>query len=992
MPRLSVYLALLILASAGRALAADPAPDFAREVRPILAQYCFKCHGPDDKSRKGRLRLDVRESAVDRGAIVPGKTDDSELVARVFEDDPDLRMPPAATKLVLTDAQKQVLKRWVESGAEYRQHWAFVKPARPAVPVLSTEYSVLSKNPVDAFVLARLRKEGLKPSPEADRYTLVRRVYLDLIGLPPTQEEVDDFVNDKSPNAYEKLVDRLLASPHYGERWARRWLDLARYSDTNGYEKDRPRSIWPYRDWVIYALNADMPFDQFTIEQLAGDMLPGATAAQRIATGFHRNTMLNEEGGIDPLEFRYHAMADRAATTGTVWLGLTVGCAQCHTHKYDPLTQREYFGLFAFLNNADEPEMLVPDPGITAKREEIKSRIAKLTAELPGQFPEGVDPDAAFADWLKTERAKAVRWMVLRPVEATSNLPLLTVQPDDSVFVSGDLTKSDQYQLLFLGDFTGVTAVRVEALPDERLPRGGPGAVYYEGPHGDFTLSEITAEADGKPAKFDKASHSFADGKFTAQAAIDGNPQTGWGINGGQGLRHVAVFVFDEPLAATRELRLKMLFERHYAAGLGRFRVSVTTEADPTARDTPPGIEELLLTPDAELTAPQQARLREHFHLTTPHLAKAREAINALRKQMPAYPTTLVLRERPPENPRPTFLHNRGEFLEPTDKVEPGTPSFLHPFPEGAPRNRLGFARWLVSRDNPLVARVTVNRQWQAFFGRGLVRTVEDFGFQGELPTHPELLDWLAVEFMDSGWSMKSLHKLIVTSATYRQSSRVTPELLAKDPGNELLARGPRVRVEAEVVRDAVLRAAGLLSSKLGGPSVYPPQPPSVTTEGAYGVLKWVPSQGEDRYRRSLYTFAKRTAPFALYAAFDAPSGEACVARRDVSNTPMHALFLLNDEVFMEAAQALGRTFASQPGTDRVRVAGLFRRFVARLPTDSETGALLGFLNEQRKAFASDPAAAKKLAGDGQGDAAERAAWTATARVLLNLDEFVTKN
>ncbi len=975
-----LLVSVLALGGVSRLPAADP--DFARDVRPILAQYCFKCHGPDDQARKAKLRLDDRAAALERGAFVPGKPAESELVARIFAAD-ETTMPPPATKLMLTPAQKDILKRWIEVGAVYDPHWAFDRPKRPAVPGMGPSHSV--RNPIDSFILARLRKEGLTPSPPAERHTLIRRVYLDLIGLPPTPAEVDAFLKDDSPDAYEKLVDRLLASPHYGERWARRWLDLARYADTNGYEKDRPRSIWPYRDWVIQALNDDLPFDQFTVKQLAGDMLPNATAGDRIATGFHRNTMLNEEGGIDPLEFRFHAMTDRVATTGTVWLGLTLGCAQCHTHKYDPIPHREYYRLFAFLNNADEPELAIPRPDVVAKRKEIEAKVAALVKELPRKFPKDVDPEKAFAEWLKQQEAKVTPWRVVRPVEVSSNLPLLTVQPDDSVLASGDFTKSDEYRMTFRGDFAGVTAVRIEALPDERLPRNGPGIGYYEGPIGDFTLSEITATAGGRPAKFSKGTHTFASGRFTAQAAIDGNPQTGWSVNGAQGKRQVAVFVFDKPLGTAKDLKLKMVFERHYAAGLGRFRVSVTTAKDATAAATPAEVEVALL---AGMDAPA---LREYFHLTTPHLAKAREAIDALRKQLPADTTTLVMRERPPENPRPTFVHHRGEFLQPTDKVEPGTPSFLPPMPAGLPKNRLGFARWLVSSENPLTARVAVNRQWAAFFGRGLVRTTEDFGLQGELPTHPELLDWLAIEFMDQGWSKKKLHKLIVMSGTYRQSSRVTPELNAKDPENKLYARGPRVRLEAELIRDSALKVAGLLSPKMGGPSVFPPQPAGVT-EGVYGGGAWTASQGEDRYRRSVYTFAKRTAPFALYTTFDAPSGEACVARRDVSNTALHALFLLNDVVFVEAAQAIGKDLAAQPGTVEQRAKALFRRFVLRAPTEDETKALAAFVRTQRKRFESRELDAGKVAGGGTGDVNERAAWTALARVLLNLDEFVTKN
>jgi hypothetical protein len=985
-PALSVAVVLL---SVGPLRAATP--DFARDVRPILAQYCFKCHGPDPKTRKARLRLDDRKTVLKRGALVPGKPDESELVARVFSTEANKVMPPRATKMVLTAAQKQTLKEWVAGGAPYAPHWAFEPLVQPAPPARRAP-SAWPRNPIDAFVLARLEKEGLAPAPDADRYTLIRRASLDLIGLPPTPEEVDAFLADSSPDAYEKVVDRLLASPHYGERWARRWLDLARYADTNGYEKDRLRSIWLYRDWVIAALNADMPFDDFTVKQLAGDMLPGATDADRIATGFHRNTMLNEEGGIDPLEYRFHAMTDRVATTGTVWLGLTVGCAQCHTHKFDPITQREYYQFFAFLNNADEPEMIVPRADVTAKRAEIEARITGLLAKLPDRFPADRNIDTAFADWLARERGRAVLWRALRPAEARSNLPLLTVQPDGSVFVSGDTTKSDEYRLVFHGNFAGVTAIRVEALPDDRLPRGGPGLVYYEGPIGDFTLSEITATAGGKQARFVRASHSFAANNFPASAAIDGNPQTGWSINGGQGRRHVAVFVFDKPLGPAKELIVKMLFERHFAAGLGRFRISTTTAAKPEARDLSPEVDKLLLTADADLTARARAKLREQFYLTTPHLAAARKEIDALRKKLPSHPTTLVLKERPAENPRPTFIHKRGEFLQPGEKVGPGTPAFLPPLPKDGSRNRLGLARWLVSPDNPLTARVTVNRQWAAFFGRGLVRTTEDFGYQGELPSHPELLDWLAVELMNRGWSMKKLHRLIVTSATYRQSSRLTPGLREKDPQNVLLARGPRVRLEAELIRDSALEVVGLRSAKMGGPSVFPPQPASVTTEGTYGAMKWVPNQGEDRYRRGLYTFAKRTAPFAMLATFDGPSGEACIARRDVSNTPLQALTLLNDAAFTEMAQALGRTMAGRPGTVEQRVTQVFRRFVVRPPTQQEVRLLSGFVVAQQKRFTKAEADARRLAGAGAGNVAERAAWTALARVLMNLDEFVTKN
>jgi hypothetical protein len=983
---------VFLAAGAARPVYGD-AVDFQRDIRPILSRHCFKCHGPDDKARKAKLRLDLRDTAVQGGrsgmpAVVPGKPGDSELVRRIGADESEV-MPPPATKNPLTESQKQLLRRWVAEGADYKPHWALVAPRQAPLPVV--KQAGWPRNPIDSFVLARLEAAGLRPSPPADRYKLVRRVYLDLIGLPPTPEEADAFVNDPAADAYERLVDRLLASPHYGERWARRWLDLARYADTNGYEKDRPRSIWPYRDWVIRALNDDMPFDQFSVEQLAGDLLPHATPDQKIATGFHRNTMLNEEGGIDPLEFRFYAMTDRVATTGTVWLGLTLGCAQCHTHKFDPIPHREYYQFMAFLNNTDEPEVEVHHPEAAARRRELEARIAALEANLPNRFPR--DREQKFQQWLKQESGRAVHWNVLRPVEAKSNMPRLEVLDDNSVLSSGDQTKRDVYDLKFRTDLKGITAVRLEVLPDERLPKHGPGRIFYEGPFGDFFLSELTLTADGKPVKLSKASHSFASSGSSAAAAIDGKPETGWSINGGQGKAHAAVFNLAEPLTGGRELGLSLLFEKYYSAGLGRFRLSVTRDRRPAeARGLPAQVEELLLVPAEKRSAAQRDRLLKHYLTVAPELAKARAEIDALRAQLPAYPTTLVMQERPPSHPRPTFLHRRGEFLQPTEPVQADVLSCLPPLPKDAPRNRLTFARWLVSPDNPLVGRVTVNRQWAVFFGRGLVRTTEDFGYQGEPPTHPELLDWLAVEFVKRGWSLKALHWLIVTSATYQQSARVTPALLARDPQNLLLARGPRGRLEAELVRDAALRASGLLSPQVGGPSVYPPQPPGAAMEGTFAVLTWKVSPATDRYRRGLYTFSKRTAPFAMLNTFDAPSGEACVARREVSNTPLQALTLLNDPAFFEAAQALGREAAEDRSPDEARATRLFRRCLTRPPQPDELALLVKFYRDQRQRFRDPKLNARALAGPGFGDPAERAAWTATARALLNLDEVITKD
>ena len=1170
-------------------IAADASPDFTREVRPILAKHCFKCHGPDDLTRKGGLRLDVRSAALQPSksgavALIPGNLEKSELVRRITTSDVDEVMPPPATKMALMDPEKDILKRWVAAGAEYQDHWSFVRPIQKELPPVSNPAWI--QNGIDRFILSRLDREGVAPAAQADPQTWIRRVYLDLIGLPPTPEEADAFVQDVSPGSYERVVDRLLASPRYGERWGRRWMDLARYADTNGYEKDRQRNIWPWRDWVVRSLNADMPFDQFTVEQIAGDLLPGSTPDQRIATGFHRNTMLNEEGGIDPLEFRFHAMTDRVATTGTTWLGLTLGCAQCHTHKYDPIPHREYYQVMAFLNNADEPDMDLPAADTEAQQIKRQEQTARLLAQLPKQFPlqdhtwetpkplrvettsgekprwlednsllfsatvpdrdaytivletdlEGVDglrlealtddalpnkgpgrvkhgnfvlneititaaprsspdqiqtvkvvaaradveqngypvvsawdgnsetgwgvdaegkklnaPHSAifsferpvqfpggtrftvkldhrvsqhligrprlslrlpkmdarpmeerrreamekqFAHWLEQQRSRVVSWTPLHPTKAVSNLPLLTVLPDESILASGDITKSDTYELTLDSKLSGVTAIRLEALPDDRLPNHGPGLSYYEGPKGDFFMGEFQVTAGGVPLRFSGATESYARNNFgstaSAALAVDGDPQTGWSTAGREGERHEAVFPLDSPLKENSILQVRMLFGRHYACSLGRFRISVTTHPSPKAQDLSPEVSQLLQVPESQWTASQRQQLLEQFLLTLPELAGIRKEIEQLRRRM-THPTTLVMRERPPENPRSTYVHKRGEFLQPTDLVQPGVLNSVAPFPEDLPRNRLGFARWLVSTNNPLTARVTVNRQWHAFFGRGLVSTTGDFGLQGETPSHPELLDWLAVEFMKQGWSLKKLHRLIVTSATYRQSSHADLERVSKDPQNRLLSRGPQVRLEAEIVRDVALRASGLLSEKMGGPGVYPPQPAGVT-EVAYGNPSWPTSSGDDRHRRSLYTFIKRTAPFALYNTFDAPTGESCVARRDVSNTPLQALTLLNDVFFLEVSQAMGQSLALQEGTVESRIGQAFRRCVTRPPTDQDLDLLTRFYKTQHQRFASKELDAAAVAGDGRGDVVDRATWTVLARALLNLDETITKN
>ncbi len=977
-------------------LRAEEPVDFSRDIRPILSDRCFKCHGFDDETREADLGLHTFEFATeDLGgyqAIKPGDPDASEIMVRMMTDDPDDVMPPAkANKPRLSPEELDLFRRWIAQGAKYQQHWAFENPVQ-ADPPKVTDPKVAVRNPIDQFVLARLAGENLSPSPEAEPHTLIRRLSLDLIGLPPTPEEADAFARAYAAEgeaAYSAAVDRLLDSKHYGERWARKWLDLARYADTNGYEKDRPRSIWPYRDWVIDALNADMPYDRFSIEQLAGDMLPDATVDQRIATGFHRNTMLNEEGGIDPLEYRYYAMVDRVATTGTVWMGLTIGCAQCHTHKYDPITHVDYYAMMALLNNADEPAIAVPDPEVAAKQATSEKQIAKAEAELIGK----IDP-AKYDAWLAEQKAKAATWIALEPATLESNLPRLEHEGDGVVFASGDFTKRDVFTLTY--DLSKIdqpiTALRLEALPDERLPANGPGAAYYEGRSGDFFLSEVKAVAGDEAVAFSGASNDFGkiyigNGSAAAENVYDGNGSTGWSTATGEGKPHELVLNLAAPIdpAKAGKLEIELLFERHFVAALGKFRLAATTSTHPVAARALPPVD--------PLTAPDQD-LRLAYARTAPEMAEDRKPLAALENRRPEFPTTLVMQERPADNPRPTHVHHRGEYLKAEEEVAPAVPRVFPPLPEGAPANRLSFAKWLVDPErNPLAARVAVNRAWHAFFGRGLVATAGDFGLQSDLPSHPELLDWLAVEFVKRGWSMKELHRLIVTSATYRQDSSVTPSLIQRDPGNVLLARGPRFRLDAEIVRDSALAASDLLSEKLGGPSVYPPQPSSVS-EAAYGSPKWKPSPGEDRYRRSLYTFAKRTAPFAAFLTFDGPTGEACIAQREVSNTPLQALTLMNDGMFTEAAAALADSTLSGLGPDPVEskriAAELFRRVLTREPDQSELTDLVNYYEGQLARLESGELAPEKIAGEKTTTAAH-AAWAMVARVLLNLDEAVTK-
>ncbi|RMF36905.1 MAG: DUF1553 domain-containing protein [Planctomycetota bacterium] len=1050
--------------------------DFVRDVRPLLSNHCFQCHGPDEQTREADLRLDTPDGLFGNAGgdeiVIPGDLAGSLLWQRVSASDPDERMPPPHANKALRPNQIATLRRWIEQGAKWEQHWAFIAPQKPPIP--KGQDDAWCRTPIDRFVLRRLTQAGLAPAPDADPYTLVRRLYLDLIGLPPGVAEADYWANrlwDEAekqidPQGLELLVDRLLASPHYGEKWAQHWLDLARYADTNGYEKDRERSIWPYRDWVVRALNADMPFDRFTVEQLAGDLLPDASLDQRIATGFHRNTMLNEEGGIDPLEYRFYAMTDRVSTTATVWLGLTLGCAQCHAHKFDPISHTEYYQFMALMNNADEPQLELPDPQWQALWDRNRRRAAELLEKLPDRWPvegsaESAEPsDAtrgnghaatgdldeaaslaarrtalvqqAFQAWLVRERDGAAEWRTLWPTRARSSLPILTIQADGSVFASGDTAKRDDYFVdLAPVDFP-IRAIRLEALPDQRLPARGPGSTYYEGTLGDFFLAEIEFNANDRPLAITEASHSFAANRFgqnpvSAQLTVDGDVQTGWSVHGRQGERHVAVYALQTPVPPGTPLSVHMIFGRHFASSLGRFRFSATDAPPrPLARAYSLEVERALLQPDETLTPQERRQLFEQFLLDAPELQEAAEEIRRLRRPPPAT-TTLVLAEWPPGHVRPTHRHHRGEYLQPAERVEPGVPQVLHGWKAEWPKNRLGLARWLISDENPLTARVVVNRAWAHFFGTGLVRTPEDFGLQGQSPSHPDLLDWLAVTWsQDDCWSFKQLHRRIVTSRVYWQTSRAATTSRQLDPENRWLSYMPRRRLDAEQIRDQIIASSGMLDRRIGGPPVRPPQPAGVT-EVAFGSPRWQASEGGDRFRRSLYTFRKRTAPFAFYATFDAPSWETCTVRRVRSNSPLQGLTLLNDTMVVELARLaanrsvngslpnLVKSFQASTKLDEPRLREAlhwaFRSVLVRPPQPEEIDALADFFRRAVEDFASHPAAVDRLGIDvgDQASAAEQsqqrfapdgaqssaavrqAAWLATWRALWALDEAVMR-
>jgi hypothetical protein len=1032
-PEFKSFALLCIFASAlGAAELPPPVPrpvDFVKDVQPILSQRCYECHGA--KKQSGELRWDAKSAALKGGEhgapIVPGKSAESLVIQMVSgQKGADMLMPAKGEPL--TKEQIGVLRAWIDQGAvwpdeasvklvEPKDHWSFKAPARPTVPkskLLSSKSA--GANPIDAFIAAQLEKEGLKFSPEADRITLLRRLSLDLTGLPPTPKEVDDFVADKSPDAYQKLVERLLASPHYGERWGRHWLDAARYADSNGFEKDNTRSIWPYRDWVINAVNRDLPFDQFTIEQLAGDLLPKPTLEQKIATGFLRNSMLNQEGGIEPEQFRTEAMIDRMDAVGRAWLGLTIACAQCHNHKFDPLAQKEYFQLYAFLNNDDEPFLEVPTAEQQKKRDDLRTKIRTAEDKAMKSVTNLAERMAA---WEAESSGATGEWSVLQPVEWHNFATKYEKQPDGSFLGGGDLQRGAVIRLWVDAPPTNITGFQLEVLMHPNLAYGGPGLMGKGG----WLLKEFVCEAYAltnasvtNKIRFRRALADVEAPGFSITNAIDGKTDKGgWTASTLPVLKnkeHRAVFECADPIpefpGGTR-LQITMYQKEDKESGLdcysfGRFRVSFTTNAGPLRVDpfTKQQRAILAIAPE-QRTAEQQREMFNLFRWQDSSFAKMNAQIDNAWTNWPYVPTTLALQQR--AEPRDTRIFRRGDWQRLGDEVQPEVPKILHSFPADAPRNRLGFAQWLVDRRSPTTARVIANRVWQAYFGQGLFTTPEDIGTRCELPSHPELLDWLAVEFMEptvktsstlTPWSLKHLHRLIVTSQTYKQSSRVTPDALARDAYNKWLARGARFRVESEIIQDIALSASGLLNPKIGGPSVRPPIPASVG-DTVYGGFSWPESTGEDRYRRGMYTFWKRALPFPSMLSFDAPTADSSCTRRTRSNTPLQALTTLNEKTFVEAAQAMGLRVYREGGNDeRSRATYAFRLGTGRTPSERELNSLVKFYEEQYRYFEDRTLDALKVGSASTNyppnvNLHKVAAWAMVSRAVLNLDETITK-
>lgn len=1002
--------------------------DFNRDIRPILSDKCFACHGPDTSKLKGKLRLDVRDSAVKKGAIVPGKPNESELVRRVHAADPDERMPPPQSNKTLTVPEKELLKNWIASGADYMVHWAYVAPVRPALPLLKNK--TWPRNPIDHFILARLEQEGLEPMNEATKTALIRRVTFDLTGLPPTVAEVDAFLSDNSSVAYETLVDRLLESPRYGEHMARYWLDAARYGDTHGMHLDNYREMFPYRDWVIGAFNRNLPFNRFVLEQVAGDLLPASTLEQKVATGFLRCHVTTNEGGSIDEEVYVRNVQDRVDTNGMVLLGMTFGCAKCHDHKYDPIQQKDYYALFAFFNNLDgnamdgntpqhPPIVRIATPEQTARLDKIQERLIGLKAEikqtaLQVKYDSSQDeklveePTAGDYVWLDDGLPTGAKQEAAGGV----NLPWNFVAKPDPVLSGAKSVKltAKGLQQVVLSD--AKPGLKVGA--GDKLfayvwldPKDPPREIMVQWHtttwlHRAYWGENLIPWGDDNTGQRRKVSELPAKGQWvrleveaSKVGIAPGTVITGWAYT-----QHDGTAYWDKGGLYTRLPQSDRPYDT-LSAWIGAQKAL-------NGAGLPKPVQDAVKVPRDKRTQGHKTLLLEHF--LENGYAGSRAAVAPLQQEIAKLaaekdaiekttPTTLVFKEK--ADIRPAYLLKRGEYDRKGDKVERGTPSFLPPLPEGAPKNRLGLAQWLTDPKHPLTTRVAVNRFWQQFFGTGLVKTAEDFGSQGEPPTHPELLDWLSVQFADDGWDIKKTVKRMVTSAAYRQSAKVTKDRLARDPANRFMSRGPRFRLDAEMLRDQALFAGGLLVEKVGGPSVKPPQPSGLWEAVAFtgsntGIFK--ADMGHEKvHRRSMYTFWKRTAHPPQMGTLDAPSREACIVRRERTNTPLQALMMMNEQLFVEASRGLAeRTLKEAPDTE-ARLRHLFRIMTSRLPDDVELAILKSTLQEHLAKYRADPKAAQALIRAGTlppnpaYNGEELAAWTMLGNLVLNLDEVINR-
>jgi len=1022
-------LGILVVVCLTSSAVAEESVSYDRQIRPLLSSKCFACHGPDEAARKAKLRLDVVAEGSE--VIVPGDPAASELFKRITATDPDDLMPPPEAGEALTPEEVALVSAWIAQGAPRNAHWAFQTPERPALPAVSR--AEWARNPIDDFVLARLDTAGLAPSPEADRLTLLRRLSLDMTGLPPSLDEIERVLHDDAETWYGALVDRLLASPHYGEHWARHWLDAAQYADSDGFEKDTPRKVWAWRDWVIRAFNDDKPYDQFIIEQIAGDLLPEATQDQRVATGFLRNSMINQEGGIDPEQFRMEAMFNRMDLVGRGILGLTVACAQCHTHKYDPLTHSEYYQMMAFLNNTTEGSAVVYTPKEQEQRETLLSLIADLEEEIKAEYTTWPAMLAAWEAEVREDPEPAWEVLAMEVDDTSSDGQKFMPQPDGSYLAQGYSPGRTSPKMETKTSLKKITAIRIELLADPNLPAGGPGRSKV-GACGlaeldlRYTTDSLEIKEFGKWNKVALASavsdcnppQRLIGPEFPLKPtevrtrylggvhlAIDGDEDTAWTTDIDPGRRNqsrYAIFTLKEPLIVEEGARLAFqLHQRHggwnnndgQTNNIGRFRISVTSDERLPNRAVPEKIKRILGVAPESRSQAERDTLFSYWRSTVPEFHERNERIDGLWAAHPAGSTQLVLQKV--TDTRETHRLDRGDFLSPEESVAPGTPAFLHPMAPDAGSDRLAFANWLVAPDSYTTSRAYVNRVWQRYFGTGLVATTDDFGMQGEPPSHPELLDWLAVQFVESGWRVKDLHRLIVSSSAYRQQSATTPLLLERDPDNRLLARGSRFRVEGETVRDITLAASGLLTVKVGGPSVYPPAPQSIFLPPAsYGTKTWNYDEGADKYRRAMYTFRFRSAPFPALQVFDTPSGEAPCTRRERSNSPLQALTTLNEPLFFESAVKLAEKALEEGGaTDHERVIYAFRRCVSRDPEPEELETVMGFLESQRARLASDELDSSTIldvAGSAwENDPNTLAAWALAARVILNLDETIVR-